>query len=76
MAKIKQLLKGGLAEGKTLASFSKAEQAQIKAGTKVEMEHTNNKKVAQRIAMDHISEYSKYYTALKKMEVKLSKTKK
>lgn len=39
---------------------------EIKNGTKEEMEHTSSRKVARRIAKDHLEEDSKYYTKLKK----------
>ena len=40
----------------------------------VEMEHTTNRFIARKIAMDHLKEYGcKYYPALKKMESKLKK---
>ena len=35
---------------------------EINVGIKIEMEHTDSKKVAKEIAMDHISEYADYYT--------------
>jgi len=35
---------------------------EISMGIEVEMEHTNDKKVAREIAMDHISEYPFYYS--------------
>jgi len=38
---------------------------QLKQGTEVEMEHTNDPKVAERIAMDHIKEDPEYYIKLK-----------
>ena len=41
---------------------------QLKMGIEVEMEHTNNRKVAERIAKQHLSELPDYYTKLKKME--------
>ena len=37
---------------------------QIKKGVKVEMEHTNDKKVALKIALDHLKEDPKYYDKL------------
>ena len=40
----------------------------IKIGTKVEMEHTNNEKVARTIATHHIFERKDYYSKLKKVE--------
>lgn len=41
---------------------------QLKQGTKVEMEHTKNAKIAKAIAKDHIKEDPKYYDKLKKVE--------
>lgn len=41
---------------------------QLNKGIKVEMEHTDDKKIAKKIAMDHLYEDPKYYTKLKKME--------
>lgn len=58
---------GGLASGKKPKDF---DSKQLKMGIKVEMEHTKNRKVAREIAMDHLTEDSKYYTHLKEMEDK------
>jgi hypothetical protein len=44
--------------------------AQLKIGTKTEKEHTNDSKVAEEIALDHLGEDPRYYTKLKKMESK------
>ena len=41
---------------------------QLKMGIKIELEHTTNKKVAEKIAKDHLDEFPDYYTRLKKME--------
>jgi len=41
---------------------------QLDAGIKAEMEHTKDKRVAQRIAMDHLAEIPDYYNRLQKME--------
>jgi len=35
---------------------------EISIGTKIEMEHTDDKKEAKKIAMDHVSEVADYYT--------------
>lgn len=43
---------------------------QLKAGIKVEKEHTSHTRVAMEIASDHIGEDPNYYTKLKKMESK------
>lgn len=45
-------------------------------GIKTETEHTSKKKVAKKIAKDHLSEISDYYTRLTKMERKASSRKK
>lgn len=46
----------------------------IKIGTKIEMEHTKNPKVAERIAKDHLKEFGDcYYKELIKMEKRLGK---
>lgn len=48
-------------------------KAELTKGIKTEMEHTNDKKVAKRIAKHHLDEHPNYYKALKKMELKLKK---
>lgn len=37
---------------------------EVKKGTKIELEHTNSKAEARRIAMDHIAELIDYYDKL------------
>lgn len=44
---------------------------QLRLGTQVEMEHTDNYWTAREIAMDHLVEYPDYYQALAKMEKEL-----
>jgi len=47
---------------------------ELKLGSKIEMEHTKNKKVAMRIAKQHLCEFPKYYTkGLIPMEKRLKK---
>ena len=46
---------------------------QLQIGKKVELEHTNNPRIAERIAKQHLCEFPKYYTALLKMERKLKR---
>ena len=53
----------------------KYDPKQLKIGTKVEMEHTSNKNVAEKIAKDHLREFPDYYTHLLKMEAKLKRRK-
>jgi len=50
-------------------------RAQLRMGTKIEMEHTKSKKRARKIALDHLHEFPnfKYYTELKKLEAKAKK---
>jgi len=59
--------RAGLAQkaGKKPEDFDKE---QLEAGTKVEIEHTNDQSKAQQIAMDHLTEDPHYYTKLKRME--------
>ena len=49
---------------------------QLEMGVKIEMEHTKSRKVAAKIAVDHLREYPTYYTELKKMEARLKKKQK
>jgi len=52
----------------------KFDEKELAAGIKVEMEHTTNKEMAKRIALDHLTEIpgtgkgDGYYSLLKKME--------
>jgi hypothetical protein len=50
---------------------------ELKIGIRIEMEHTQSKKVAERIAKDHLREYPNYYTKgllpMEKMLKKLNK---
>lgn len=63
-------IKGGKADKK---KPSDVDPEQLKMGIKIEHEHTNDKKLAQEIAMDHLTEFPNYYTELKKMETKMEK---
>ena len=62
-------LKGGNSDGMTEEDLAEKHDVDVKdikkeinVGIKIEMEHTDSKKVAKEIAMDHISEYADYYT--------------
>lgn len=46
----------------------KFDPKQLEMGTEVEFEHTSDRKVAEKIAKDHLLEFPDYYTRLKKME--------
>lgn len=56
-------LKGGQADGMDSSDF---DQNQLRIGTRHEMEHTKDKCVAMRIAMDHLSEDPDYYRKLRR----------
>jgi hypothetical protein len=49
-------------------ALEKLIKSQLTKGIKVEMEHTDDKKIARKIAMDHLHEDPRYYDKLKKME--------
>jgi hypothetical protein len=68
-------IKGGLADKLSLEDISKKFdfdidelKNELQSGTKVEMEHTDDKSKAKEIAMDHLAEMPDYYTRLEKME--------
>lgn len=44
--------------------------AQLKKGHKVESEHTDNKRLQDEIARDHLDEFPDYYDRLEKAEEK------
>jgi hypothetical protein len=46
----------------------KYDPEQLRMGTEIEMEHTDDTEEARKIAMDHLDEMPDYYTKLKKME--------
>ena len=57
----------GLSRGKPRSAF---DARALALGTKVEMEHTDNRAIAERIAMDHLTEDPRYYVKLARMEKK------
>jgi hypothetical protein len=71
LQKAKELLAGGLADGRPDSSFSRRS---LREGQKVEQEHTSNPQIAKEIAKDHLAEHgSQYYPKLKQMEGKMEK---
>lgn len=46
----------------------KSVEQQLKAGVKIEKEHTTKSKIAKEIALDHLGEKPNYYKLLKKVE--------
>lgn len=53
--------------------MQKIDKKQLIMGEKIELEHTNNKAVARKIAIDHLKEIPDYYTRLVKMEKEAKK---
>lgn len=51
----------------------KVDPQQLERGIEVEMEHTNCPIISRRIALDHLTEISDYYTRLDKMEKEAEK---
>ena len=52
----------------------KYNKKELAIGMKIELEHTKSKKVAMKIAKDHLKEFPNYYTkGLVPMEKKLKK---
>jgi hypothetical protein len=58
---------------KTANVKPKYNKNQLKIGKQIELEHTTNLKVAEKIAKDHLDEFPDYYTHLVKMEKMLKK---
>ena len=79
-SKLKDLLPGGFADDKTIKSIADKHNVsvekiknELEAGLKIEVEHTDNKKLAKEIALDHLYEIPDYYTRLDKMEAEAKK---
>jgi hypothetical protein len=66
---VEDLIAGGKAQGMPASDF---DPKQIEMGKKVEREHTPDPAKAEEIAKDHLEEFGNYYSALKKMEDKLT----
>jgi len=47
------------------------DESELITGINVELEHTPNRVVAKKIALDHLAEMPNYYTQLKRMEAGL-----
>lgn len=58
-------VRGGLASGMHPSDFDPED---LRRGTLVEMEHTDDRRRAQKIAMDHLVEDARYYDKLAQME--------
>lgn len=64
-SKFVALAMGGESRGKTPKGVL---LDQVRRGIEVEKEHTSDPLVAMKIALDHLTEFPEYYTALDKME--------
>lgn len=72
---VKDNVAGGIADNKSISDIANKHKAplelielMLQMGTAVEMEHTDDPKIAKEIAMDHLMEDPVYYKKLKKME--------
>jgi hypothetical protein len=79
----KNTLKGGKGDNYSIEEIAKKHKTtakhikdQLKIGIEVEMEHTDDPKVALSICMDHLVESPDYYTKLKEMEESFEEEKK
>jgi hypothetical protein len=73
--KYKDYISGGLADKMNISDIAKKHNIptkdlnkQLAKGIKVEMEHTNDPKQAEEIALDHLYEFPDYYDRLEKIE--------
>jgi len=66
---VRDQMPGGLAD-KAGTIIADVNPEQLRMGLAVEMEHTADKKAAEEIALDHLTEDPEYYTKLKQMEGK------
>ena len=64
---VEEFLNQGRAKEKGF-TVEDADPKELEMGIEIEMEHTSNKMISQRIALDHLAEIKDYYTRLKKME--------
>jgi hypothetical protein len=56
-------------QGKSKGKKNPVDEKELAMGIKVEAEHSTNKRIAEKIARDHLAEFPKaYYTELAKME--------
>jgi hypothetical protein len=62
-------LDGGLSDHKSISEF---DEDALAKGTKVELEHTDDKALAEEITGDHLTEDEDYYDKLETIESKLN----
>ena len=61
---VKILTNKGILLEKKEVDINKVDPVQLSKGTRVEMEHTDDPKKAQKIALDHLAEDPAYYSKL------------
>jgi len=67
-AKIYSILSSFLSEGRSKKFTGTYDPKQLKMGVKVEMEHTTDPLISEKISKDHLAEIADYYTRLYRME--------
>jgi len=67
-AAIYSILGSFLSAGRSKDFTGEYDPKEMKMGLKIEMEHTTDPKIAEKITKDHLAEFPNYYTALTKME--------
>jgi len=65
------ILRSFLGEGKSKKFDGEYDEKELAMGKKIEMEHTTDPVLAEKISCDHLAEFPNYYTALKQMEDQL-----
>lgn len=69
-----RLLGAFIGKGKSTKATTSPDPDQLQMGVKVEMEHTSDASLAEKIARDHLAEIPDYYTRLAKMESQAQKS--
>jgi hypothetical protein len=72
---IYSILSSFLNEGKSKGAKMNVDPVEMKEGVKIELEHTNDPDLAEKIARDHLAEDKKYYTKLKTIEKAVNRDK-
>lgn len=67
---IYEILRSFLSGGKSKGKKIEVDPNELSQGISVEMEHSDDKDIAEKIARDHLAEDPKYYTKLKEVEGK------
>jgi hypothetical protein len=60
-------MRGGFAKRKKFKAED-ADPSELREGSRHELEHTSDRRLARRIALDHLAEDPHYYSKLRQME--------